>query len=168
MSTAMMAITTNSSMSVKPRRRAVVKNRGIAAPRWFSVSGTLTLRDFAQGRQVPDLDRMVAASRDQPSAVGAEPQAADDAGVASEAADQLSSRTVCDVHGAVLTRRGDPPALLVGAERQGVALAAMPPQGLKFHAVLQVPDLARVPLTPRRQPPAVRAEGHVQTRPRDP
>src|SRR5215471_18467956 len=103
MSTAMMAITTNSSMSVKPRRRAVVKNRGIAAPRWYAVSGTLTPRDFAQGRQVPDLDRMVAASRDQQPAVGAERQAADEAGVAAEAADQLSGVTVPDFHGAVLT-----------------------------------------------------------------
>src|SRR5262249_47547601 len=33
---------------------------------------------------------------------------------------------------------------------------------------LQVPDLDRVPLTAHGQPPAIRAEGHVDTRPGDP
>src|SRR5262249_7198784 len=73
-------------------------------------------------------------------------------------------------HGAVLTRRGDPPASLIGAERQGVDLAVMSPEGVKLArgVVLQVPDLDRILLAPGCQPPAVRAEGHVQTRSGDP
>ena len=63
-----------------------------------------------QLRHVPDLDRVIAASRDQAPAVGAERHAADEAGVAAEAADQRTGVAVPDLHGAVLTRRGDPPA----------------------------------------------------------
>src|SRR5262245_59724764 len=106
---AMMAITTSSSISVKPSRRAVVENCGIAEP--LRKRGMLvTLGDFARERYVPDLDGRIAASRNQPPAVRAERQAADKAGVTPETADQLSGVTVPDFHGAVLAARGDPTA----------------------------------------------------------
>src|SRR5262249_7601998 len=129
--------------------------------------GSLSVRLFSQFRYVPDLDRSIAASRHQEPPIGAERQAGHEAGVAAEAADQLSGVAVPDFHGAVLTRRGDPPASLIGAERQGVDLAVMSPEGLKKLArgvVLQVPDLDRILLAPGCQPQAVRAEGHVETR----
>src|SRR5207247_162964 len=63
---------------------------------------------------------------------------------------------------------GDPPAIVVGAERQGVDLTSLSTESLEFLAGLHVPDLDRVLLTTRREPPAVRAEGHVHTRPGDP
>src|SRR5262245_695785 len=76
---------------------------------------------------------------------------------------------VPDFHGAILPARGDPPAIVVGAERKGVDLTPVSPEGgLEFLAGLYVPDLEGVLLPPRRQPPAVRAEGHVHTRPGDP
>src|SRR5262249_23554639 len=138
----------------------------------------LALRLILQLRQVPNLDRMIAASRDQAPAVWAERQAADEAGVTPEAADQLSGVTVPDFHGAVLPRRGDPPGVapprrgapqaVGGTERHGVDLPVVSPEGLEFLAGLHVPDLDRVFLTPRHQPLAVRAERHVQTRPGDP
>src|SRR5262249_6788340 len=53
-------------------------------------------------------------------------------------------------------------------ERQGVDLTAVSPEGPEFLAGLHVPDLDRVLLTSRRQPPAIRAEGHVHTRSGDP
>src|SRR5262249_43242225 len=115
----------------------------------------------------PDLDRRIAASRDQESAVGAERHAADEAGVAAKVAHQRTGVAVPDLHGAVLPRRGDPPAIF-GAERHGVDLAIVSPEGSEFLAGLHVPDLDGVLLAPRRQPPAVRAEGHVQTRPGNP
>src|SRR5262249_48815704 len=65
-----------------------------------------------------------------------------------------------------LTRRGEPAA--VAAERQGVDIPPVSPEGLEFLAGLCVPDLDRVLLTSRRQPPPVRAEGHVYARPGDP
>ena len=83
--------------------------------------------------------------------------------MATEGADQLSGVAVPNFHGAVLTSRGDPPA--VGAECHGVDLPAVSPEDLGFVVGLQVPDLDRVPLTPRRQPLAVRAESHVHARP---
>src|SRR5262245_26796257 len=153
----MMAITTSTSISVKPRRRSIVADWITATPSSFLV----------QLRQVPDLDRMIAASRDQDPAVGAERQAADEAGMAAEVEEQLAGAAVPDFHGAVLPRRGYPPALVVGAERQGVDLPVVPPEGEKFSAGLHVPDLDRVLLAPRRQAAAVRAEGHVQARPGD-
>src|SRR5262245_54132970 len=121
--------------------------------------------DFGQSRHVPDHRSLITASRDQPSAVGAERQAADEAGVTAEVANYLSGATIPDLHCAVLTRRGDPPALVVGAECQGVDLPIVAPEGReKLPAGLHVPDLERVLLAPRRQPPAVGAEGHIQTR----
>src|SRR5262249_15503256 len=104
-STAMIAITTSSSTSVYARRCVVVKKRDIAAPlsetaavgRILSIRtenrsamDSLTLRDFAQRRQVPNLDGKIAASRDQPPVVGAERHAADKAGVTAEGVDHLS------------------------------------------------------------------------------
>src|SRR5262249_62178301 len=127
MSTAMMAITTSSSTSVKPRCRAVVKCRGIAAPRGlgetagrdeFSIrpaGGSLMLRDFHQRRQVPDFHRVVTAAGVQPPAVGAERQATDQTGVAAEAADQVPAPAIPDLHGAVFACGGDPAAVVVGA-----------------------------------------------------
>src|SRR5262245_11071735 len=105
---------------------------------------------------------MIAASRDQQPAIGAERQAADKAGVTAEAADQLSGVAVPDFHGAVLTRRGEP--FSVGAERHGVDVSVVSLEGLKRLAVLHVPDLDGVRRTPGRQPSAVQAEGHTQTR----
>src|SRR6516162_5149874 len=111
---------------------------------------------------------MIAASRDQEPAVGAECQAADDASVTAERADQGTGMTVPDSHGAVLAGRGSPSAFVVGAERQGVNVALVSPEGQKFLAGLHVPDLDRVPLASRRQPLAIRAERHAQTRTGDP
>src|SRR5262245_9686567 len=90
-----------------------------------------------QLRQVPDLHRLVPASRDQAPAIGAERHAADETRVAAEAANQLSGVAVPDVHGAVFACRGDPLAILVGAERQGVDLAVvLAPESPKFLAGL--------------------------------
>src|SRR5262245_31331238 len=152
---AMIAITTSSSISVKPRRSLIVGD-GIMADSSFLV----------QSRQVPDLDRMIAASRDQAPAIGAECHTGDKAGVTAEAAEQLSVVAVPDFHGAVLPRRGD--AFSVGAERHGVDVSVVSLEGVKRLAVLHVPDLDGVRLTSGRQPPAVRAEGHTQTRTGDP
>src|SRR5688500_16816991 len=105
---------------------------------------------------------MIAASRDQEPAVGAERQAADEALVAAETADQCAGVAVPDFHGAVLTRRGDPPATVVGAERHGVDVSVVSPEGTKLPALLHVPDLNRILLAPRRQPPAIWAENHAQ------
>src|SRR5262249_21407681 len=156
---AMIAITTSSSMSVKPRRRDVVKYRDIAAPLspdepaalepkspdlgepelWrVQLRDSLTLKDFAQGLQVPNLDRMIAASGDQAPAVGAERHAADLAQVTAEGADQLSSVAVPDFHGAILPGRRDPSS--IAAERQGVDLTLVSSKGgLDFFAGLCVP-----------------------------
>src|SRR5262249_31889363 len=111
---------------------------------------------------------MIAASRDQEPAIGAECQAADEASVTAEVADQLAGVAVPDFHDTVFTRRGEPSAIADGAERQGVDLSFVSLEHVEFLAALHVPDLDRVPLTSRRQPPAVRAEGHVQTRSGDP
>src|SRR5262249_51954111 len=89
--------------------------------------------------------------------------------VTAEGADTLSGVAVPESDGGILPARGDPPAAVIGAERQGVDFALVSPEGgLEFFAGLYVPDLDRVLLASRRQPPAVRAEGHVHTRPRDP
>src|SRR5438876_308739 len=102
-----MAMTTSSSMSVKPRRGVVLKNASISAPLLLGDKGllkdgfsirpdglenrptsvSLTVRHFFQLRNIPDLDRVIAASRDQVPAVGGERQAADEAGMATEAVD---------------------------------------------------------------------------------
>src|SRR6266852_6249642 len=181
--TAMMAITTNNSSSVKPRRWVVFDDLSMSPPHWLGESrGTdfqsrpdgwenrptmdsLTLRHLAQSRQVPHLHRLVAAAGVQTLAVGTERQAADETGVASEAVDQFPAAAVPDLHGAVLPAGGDPPALVVGAEGHRVDVPAVSREGAQLLAGLHVPDLDRVPITPRRQPPTVRAKGHVQTRP---
>ena len=138
----MMAITTSSSISVKPRRWCVREQRehgctmavgrileSVSRGRTVSRRLSLPIRHFFQLRHVPDLDRLIAASRDQAPAVGAERHAADEAGVTAEGADQLPGAAVPDLHGAVLTRRGDPPAIVVGAERHGVNVPACVPGG---------------------------------------
>ena len=88
-------------------------------------------------------------------------QGADEAGMAAEVAEQFSGVAVPDLHGAVLTRRGDPPA--VGAEGHGINVPAVPSEGLQLLAGLHVPDLDRVLFASRHQPLAVRAERHGQT-----
>src|SRR5262249_51509485 len=76
---------------------------------------------------------------------------------------------VPDFYGAVCACGGDPLAIVVGAERQGVDLSTVfAPESPKFIACLHVPDDDRVLLAPRRQPPAVRAEGDVHPRSGDP
>src|SRR3954453_9355033 len=70
---------------------------------------------------------------------------------------------VPDLHGAVLTCRGEPAA--VGAKGDGVDVAVVPPEGGQHLAGLHVPDLGRVLLAARFQPLPIRAECHVQTRP---
>src|SRR3954464_9971494 len=84
----------------------------------------------AQFRQVPDLDRVIVASRDQAPAVGvgAERHAGDEAGMSAEAAEQVPGLAVPDLDGAVLARRGDPPPV-TGAESHGTDVPAVPPQG---------------------------------------
>src|SRR5262245_39624016 len=110
---------------------------------------------------------MIAASRDQTPAVGAERHAADEACVTAEGADHLSRVAVPDFHSAIFPGRRDPSSIAVRAERQGVDLTLVSPEDLEFLAGLYVPDLDRVLLTARRQPPLVRAEGQIQTRPGD-
>src|SRR5262249_21056066 len=128
---------------------------------------SLPLTDLARRLQVPDFHGPVPAAGVQPPAVGAERQAADQAGVAAEAVDRFPGPAVPNLHGAVLAPGGDPPALVVRAERHRVHVPAVtPPEGLKFLAVPHVPDLDRVLRPARHQPPAVRAEGDVQARPR--
>src|SRR5262245_17366583 len=127
---------------------------------------SLTIRHFSQFRYVPDLGRVIAASRDQPPVVGAERHAGDEAGVPAEAVDQLAGPAVPDLYGAVLTPRGDPPAVV--AERHGGNVPPVPRKGLQHVAGLHVPDLDQVVLTARGQPLTVGAEGHVHTRPGHP
>ena len=69
--------------------------------------------------------------------------------MAAEAVDQLPAEGVPDFHGAVLSRRGDPPALGVGAEGRGPDVPAVSPEDLHLLG-LQVPDLDRILLAPRR------------------
>src|SRR5262245_35139585 len=106
---------------------------------------------------------MIAASRDQAPAVAGECQAADESGMAAEGAEQLTAYAVPDFHGAVLTGRGDPPTLGVGAEGDGADVAVVPPEDQEFLGGLHVTDLERVPLVAHHQPLPVWAEGHVQT-----
>src|ERR1700756_3758412 len=102
-------------------------------------------------------------SRDQQPAVRAERHTADVAQVPAKAAKQGPGVAVPDFHGAVLTRRGDPPTTGVGAERRRPDVPAMSPEGTEFPAGLHVPDLDRVVLTSRDQAPAVRAERQVES-----
>src|SRR5205807_801975 len=122
---------------------------------------SLTVTHVAvQWRQVPNLHGLIPASREQPPAFGAERQAANEAGVAAEAVEQRPAVAVPDFHGAVLPRRGDPPALAVRAEGRRPDVPAMSFEGVQLLAGLHVPNLHRVLLTPRSQPSAVGAERH--------
>src|SRR5882762_6357281 len=94
---------------------------------------------FFQLRHVPDFDRVIAAAGDQPFAVRAEGQAADEAGVAAEGADQVAGLAVPDPHRTVLPRRRQPPA--VGAEGHRVDVPAVSPESPQLPARLHVPDL---------------------------
>src|SRR5262245_7021124 len=124
---------------------------------------------FAQFCHVPDLHSLIPAAGVQTLAIGPERHAGDEACVTTERMDQGASVTVPDFHSAILTTRGDPPALLIGAERQRVDLATVfSLEGFKLIAGLDVPDDDRVLLTPRGQPPAIRAEGHIHARPGNP
>src|SRR5262245_20894615 len=174
--TAMIAITTRISISVKPRRGAVFRSVGMVATFLSGIKGcgtdrnrpaldSLAVRLFIQFRHVPDFYSVVAAARDQEAAVGAECHAVDDVGVTAESAEQLSGVAVPDLDLAVLTPGGDPSALGVGAERHRVDLFAVPSEGgQKLLALLHVPNQECVIIAPRRQPFAVRAEGDVHTR----
>src|SRR5262249_42569330 len=133
-----------------------------------SSTSPLTIRRILQLRQVPYLHRLIAASRDQAPAVGAERHAADQACVTAEVADERARVAGPDFHDAVFTRRGEPPAVLVGAESDGVDFSVMSLEGPKLLACLDVPDFDRVLLTSCGQPLAIRAEGHVHARPRHP
>src|SRR5688572_31779569 len=74
--------------------------------------------------QIPGHRGVVAASGDQQRAVRGEGQTADEARVAAEAVDKFATAAVPELHGAVLTARGDPTALPVGTECAGVNVAA--------------------------------------------
>src|SRR5262245_24958448 len=127
---------------------------------------SLTVRWLvAQLRQIPDFHGLVPTPREQPPAVWAEGHAADESGVAAEAAHQLAAIAVPDFHGAILTRGRDPAAGLVRAEGDGVDFPAMPSERrLQFLGGLCVPDLDRTLLTARSQASAIGTERHIQTR----
>src|SRR4051812_33048900 len=86
----------------------------------------LTLR-LLQCFHVPDFDLVIAASRDQTPAVGPKRQAVDEAGMAAERTDDRPGVAVPDLHGTVLTGRGDEAA--VGAEGHGVHITGVSPEG---------------------------------------
>src|SRR5262245_13790609 len=81
--------------------------------------------------------------------------------MAAEAPEQTSGVAIPDLHGAVLARRGDPPA--VGAEGHGTDVPTVPFEGFQLLTGLHVPDLDGVPFASRHQAPAVRAERDRQT-----
>src|SRR5262245_39348268 len=126
---------------------------------------SLTVTYFvAQLAHVPNLHGLIPASREQPPAVGAERHAADQADVAAEGTDQaVLVVAIPDLDSAVLTRRGDPPALAVRAEGHGTDVPGVSAEGLQLLAGLHVPDLDGVPFASRHQAPAVGAERHGQT-----
>src|SRR5262245_23349381 len=128
------------------------------------------LRHCIQSRHIPDLDRVITASRKQAQAVGGgcERQAGDEALMAAGVADYLPGLPVPDLNGAVLTGRCDPSAFGIGAEGEGVDVSTVPPKGLQLLAGLHVPDLDGVVLTARRQEPTIRTERQVRARPVDP
>src|SRR5687767_3155649 len=124
---------------------------------------SLTVTYFvAQLAHVPNLHGLIPAPRDQTGTVD-ERQAADEAGMAAEVPEQFSGVAVPHLHGAVLTRRGDPPATGVGAEGHGTDVPTVPFEGFQLPAGLHVPDLDGVPFASRYQAPAVRAECQGQT-----
>src|SRR5262245_65769770 len=81
--------------------------------------------------------------------------------MAAEAPEQTSGVAIPDLHGAVLTRRGDPPA--VGAEGHGTDDPTVPFEGFQLLTGVHVPDLGGVFFASGHQAPAVRAEGHGHT-----
>src|SRR5262249_56411430 len=106
-----------------------------------SYQDSLTVMYFvAQFAHVPNLHGPIPASRDQTGAVD-ERQAADEAGMAAEVPEQLSGVAIPDLHGAVFTRRGDPPAPRVGAEGHGTDVPIVPFEGFQRVTGLHVPDL---------------------------
>src|SRR5262249_47906166 len=113
--------------------------------------------------QVPNLHGRIPASRDQTGAVD-ERQAADETEMAAEAPEHFSGVAIPDLHRAALARRGDPPAIGVGAEGHGADVPAVSPEGgAQLPAGLHVPDLDGVPFASRHKAAAVRAERHGQT-----
>ena len=70
--------------------------------------------------------------------------------MAAEVAEQFSGVAVPDLHGAVLPRRGDPPASGSGLKATAQTSPLCPSEGLQFLAGLHVPDLDRVLLAARR------------------
>src|SRR5262245_23166643 len=106
----MIAITTKTSSRVKPRRAVVLVDLTMNTPLLSGEAaalrrvenpsgrienpfyhGSLTVIPFAaQFRQIPNLDGIIAASRDQELAIGAEGHAADQAQVTAEGVAQLS------------------------------------------------------------------------------
>src|SRR5688572_21409974 len=175
---AMMPMTTRSSISEKPTVSVAriffsctTSSNSIspirALRRWHGFRWLDLLRagHVVQFGQVPDLDRVIATSRDQAAAIGGERNAGDDTGMAAEGAKRRAGAAVPDLHRAVLARRGEPPAVVVGAEGDGVDVTAVFVEGVQLALALHVPDLDSVLLAPRRQAPAVRAERHVQIRP---
>src|SRR5262245_46538131 len=90
--TAIIAMTTNSSINVKPRLLLDRKNRGMCRPpyRWC-VKARLSspLRLVAPQGRIPDLQHAVSAPRCQAPAVAAERQGVDDLGVAAQRVPQF-------------------------------------------------------------------------------
>src|SRR5688572_14022210 len=89
---------------------------------------SLPFGHFCQSCHVPEHDPVIATSRDEVLAIPGECEAGDEAGVSPKRADQPAGVAVPDLHGAVLPTRGDPPALGVRAECDGVDVAVVPPE----------------------------------------
>src|SRR5689334_18690262 len=94
--------------------------------------GSLTAGHFFPPRHVPDLDRVIAASRDEALALGDERQAADEARMAAQRAPRLPGCRVPDSYRGVLAGGGEPAA--VGVEDHGTDVAGVPAQGFQFPA----------------------------------
>src|SRR5262249_23567928 len=133
-----MAITTSSSISVKPDRVLEWRGRDMGIPHFHWRAGDvsplfggdrLLVRLLVQRGQVPDLDGPVATGRGAVLPVRAERHPGDEAAMTAEGADQLAGRGVPDSHGVILASRGDPSAVGVGAERHAPDLGGMAAQG---------------------------------------
>src|SRR5262245_18189455 len=116
MRTAMMAITTSSSISMTPCRLLVVANRNMDVPVGLCARAVrlpalwLVLLPFSS---VPDLDfpfAPVAAAGRQAPAIGAEGDPQDRARVAPEQRARLAGSCVPEPHGLVPACRGEPAA----------------------------------------------------------
>src|SRR5262245_29857012 len=117
---------------------------------------SLTAGRFVPARHIPDLDRGIAASRNQALAVGAERQAHDHAGVAAQPVPPLQGCRVPEGNRGVLARGGEPAA--VRAERHRVDIPGVAVEGAQQAPGLGVPDLDGVLLGCRDQALAVRTE----------